>query len=72
MRQHATEEIQRLKSRVVDAEAGPSAAGAIGFPEDPIGKIKSQTPPVRLSQEEMDQSSQDFNQFQRMIYKHIG
>lgn len=72
LRQHADEEIQRLKSSVVDAEAGPSAAGALGFPEDPIDEINSQTPPVRLSQEEMEQSSQDFNQFQRMIYKHIG
>ena len=72
LRQHADEEIQRLKSSVVDAEVGPSAASALGFPEDPIDEINSQTPPVRLSQEEMEQSSQDFNQFQRMIYKHIG
>ena len=57
LRQHADEEIQRLKSSVVDAEAGPSAAGALGFPEDPIDEINSQTPPVRLSQEEMEQSS---------------
>jgi len=48
LRQHADEEIQRLKSSVVDAEAGPSAAGALGFPEDPIDEINSQTPPVRL------------------------
>ena len=57
-----------MKSSVVDAEADPSAAGALGFPEDPIDKINSQTPPIQLSQEEMEQSSYNFNQF----YMHIG
>ena len=61
LRQHADEEIKRLKSSVVDAEVGPSVAGALGFPEDSINEINSQTPPVGLSQEETEQSSQDFN-----------
>jgi len=56
LRQCADEEISRLKSSVPDVEAGSSAtaAGNLGFTEDSIDEINSQTPPVRLSQEEME------------------
>jgi len=59
LRQHADEEIARLKSSVPNVEAGSSAtaAGDPGFPEDSIDEINSQTPPVRLSLEEMEQGS---------------
>ena len=62
LRQHADEEIAKLKSSV-PAKAGSNAvaAGDLGFPKDSIDEINSQTPPVRLSQEEMEQVSQEFN-----------
>ena len=72
LRDLADEEISKLKSSV-PGEAGPSLAqeGDANFPEYSAEEINSQTPPIRLSQEEMEQDSQDFNYFQKMIYKHI-
>ena len=56
----------------MEAGSSAAAAGNLGFPEDSFDEINSKTPLVRLSQEEMEQGSQDFNQFQRMIYNHVG
>ena len=56
----------------MEAGSSAAAAGHLGFPEDSFDEINSKTPLVRLSQEEMEQGSQDFNQFQRMIYNHVG
>ena len=62
----ADEEISKLKSSV-PGEAGPSLAqeGDANFPEDSAEEINSQTPPIHLSQEEMEQHSQDFNYFKK-------
>ena len=72
LRDRANEEISKLKSSV-PGEAGPSSAqaGDAIFLEDSAEEFNSQTPPISLSQEEMEQGSQDFNYFQKMIYKHI-
>ncbi|RLM84933.1 uncharacterized protein C2845_PM04G08000 [Panicum miliaceum] len=69
---YANEEISKLKSSVPGETDSSAAAVDPKFSEDPIDEINSQTPPVRLSQEELEQSSQDFNQFQKMIFKHVG
>ena len=58
LRQHADEEIAKLKSSVpIEAGSNAVAAGDLGFPEDSIDEINSQTPPVRLSLEEMEHGS---------------
>ena len=51
----ADEDISKLKSSV-PSEAGPSSAqaGDANFSEDSAEEINSQTPPIRLSQEEME------------------
>ena len=56
LRDLADEEISNLKSSV-PSEAGPSSAqaGDAIFPEDLAEEINSQTPPIRLSQEKMEQ-----------------
>ena len=56
LRDRANEEISKLKSSV-PGEAGPSSAqaGDANFPEDSAEEINSQTPPIRLSQEKMEQ-----------------
>ena len=66
LRDLADEEISKLKSSV-PGEAGPSSAqaGDAIFLEDLAEEINSQTPPIRLSQEEMEQGSQDFNYFKK-------
>jgi len=71
LRDRANEEISKLKSSV-PGEAGPNStyAGDANFPKDSAQEINSQTLPIRLYQEEMEQGSQDFNYFQKMIYKH--
>jgi hypothetical protein len=72
MSNQADLEIAKLKSSVI-GEAGPSAAASDpSFPDDPIEDINCLTPPIRLSQEEREQGSQDFNQFQKMIFNHVG
>ncbi|KAG2588828.1 hypothetical protein PVAP13_5NG290881 [Panicum virgatum] len=55
LRDLADEEISKLK-RSVPGVAGPSSAQAsdANFPEDSAVEINSQTPPIRLSQEEME------------------
>ncbi|RLN32961.1 uncharacterized protein C2845_PM03G23240 [Panicum miliaceum] len=72
LREHANDDIAKLNSSVF-GEAGPSAAASDPiFPEDPIDEINSQTPPVRLSQEEREQSVENFNEFQKIIFKQVG
>jgi len=72
MRDEANVEIAMLKSSVVGEEGPSGAASDASFPDDPIEDINCLTPPIRLSQEEREQGSQDFNQFQKMIFKHVG
>ncbi|CAM0145897.1 unnamed protein product [Urochloa decumbens] len=72
LREDAEQEIDLLKT-TVDVLAGPSApAPEQVFPEDSHDDIYSQSPPVRLSQEERKLGSGCHNQFQRFIYKQVG
>ncbi|CAN6357292.1 unnamed protein product [Urochloa humidicola] len=72
LREDAEQEIDQLKS-TVDVLAGPSApAPDQVFPEDSAEDIYSQSPPVRLSQEERLRGADCYNHFQRSIYKKVG
>jgi hypothetical protein len=74
-REQASEEIDNLKSNVKATfpNQSPSAAAFVPiFPNDPIDDINCLTPPIRLTPEEREQGSQNFNQFQKMIFKHVG
>ncbi|CAL5041915.1 unnamed protein product [Urochloa decumbens] len=72
LREDAEQEIDLLKT-TVDVLAGPSApAPEQVFPEDSHDDIYSQSPPVRLSQEERILGSGCHNQFQRFIYRQVG
>ncbi|RLN04684.1 uncharacterized protein C2845_PM13G26100 [Panicum miliaceum] len=72
LREHANDDIAKLNNSVF-GEAGPNAAaGDPMFPEDPIDEINSQTSLVRLLQEEREQSLENFNEFQKMIFEQVG
>ncbi|CAL5090577.1 unnamed protein product [Urochloa decumbens] len=72
LREDAEQEIDQLIS-TIDVIAGPSITGAEQvFPEDSPKDIYSQSPPVRLSQEERLLGSNCHNQFQRFIYNQVG
>jgi hypothetical protein len=68
----AEEELQVLQSTVT-GEAGTS--GDVSqpiLPDDPAENINCVTPPVRLSPEEREQGSQDFDGIQKIIFRHLG
>jgi hypothetical protein len=69
--EHANEEILKLKSCEPGEVGSSAAADDLSFLDDPIDDINSQPPPVRLSQEEHEQSFQNFNELQKMIFKHV-
>ena len=74
-RKEAEEVVANLKSSVAGSLSNlevTAASSAPFFPDDPADDISCLTPPVRLSPEEREQGSQDFTQFQKMIYKHVG
>ncbi|CAN6283477.1 unnamed protein product [Urochloa humidicola] len=72
LRAEAVAEIDKLKF-TVDVLAGPSApAPETVFPHDSPDDINAQSLPLRLSQEEREFCSQDFNNFQMMIFIHVG
>ncbi|RLM74445.1 uncharacterized protein C2845_PM15G00890 [Panicum miliaceum] len=57
LRQVADEDISKLKSSIPGEACPTTPSCALSFLEDPIDDIKSQTPPIRLSQEEREQGS---------------
>ncbi|CAN6351679.1 unnamed protein product [Urochloa humidicola] len=71
LREDAEEEIDKLNNTVF-VQSGPTAVIIPVFPEDSIDDINAQTPPVRLSQEERQESCDNFNKFQKMIFKQVG
>jgi hypothetical protein len=42
------------------------------FPDDPVEYINCLTPSLRLSLEEREQGSQDFDGFQNIVFRHLG
>ncbi|RLN23579.1 uncharacterized protein C2845_PM07G11120 [Panicum miliaceum] len=57
LRQVAADDISKLKSSIPGEACPNTPSCSLSFPEDPIDDIKSQTPPIRLSQEERKEGS---------------
>jgi hypothetical protein len=71
-KEEAQEELAVLQSTIT-GEAGTSGdAFQPIFPDDPVEDINFLTPPLRLSPEERDQGSQDFDGFQKIVFRHLG
>jgi hypothetical protein len=70
-KEEAQEELAILQSTIM-GEAGTSGdASQPIFPDDPVEDINCLTPPLRLSPEEREQGSQDFDGFQKIVFKHL-
>jgi hypothetical protein len=68
----AVEEDCSLQSTAT-GKAGPSIdASQPIFPDDLVEDINCLTPPIWLSPEEHEQGSQDFDGFQKSIFRHLG
>jgi hypothetical protein len=71
-RQAAEDELAILQSTITSkAGTGGDASQPI-FPNDPVEDINCLTPPLRLSLEEREKGSQDFDGFQKIIFRHLG
>lgn len=72
LRKVAEAEFDKLKSTVFIQPGTNVAAVDPVFPDDPIDIFNSQSLPLRLSQEERNEMFENFNNFQRIIYKKCG
>jgi hypothetical protein len=71
-KEEAQEELAILQ-RTITGEAGTSGGASQPiFPDDPVEDINCLTPPLRLSPEECEQGSQDFDGFQKIVFRHLG
>jgi hypothetical protein len=71
-KEEAQEELAILQSTIT-GEAGTSGdASQPIFPDDQFEDINCLTPPLRLSPEECEQGSQDFDGFQKIVFRHLG
>jgi hypothetical protein len=70
-KEEAQEELVILQSTIT-GEAGTSRdASQPIFPDDPVEDINCLTPPLRLSPEERELGSQDFDGFQKIVCRHL-
>jgi hypothetical protein len=71
-KEEVQEELAVLQSTIT-GEAGTSAdASQPIFLDDPVEDINCLTPPLRLSPEKRAQGSQDFDGFQKIVFRHLG